>query len=253
MPAERVHVQDQVDVAFLGYPDHSYRPIHPPQQAVRQGAAFIQHEIETDTLAFEILRNPACTVQATDLFVMTKRQVNRAPWPDTIGQQRLHGLHQCNNTDLVIHAAAAPDDAIRDYSGKRRMRPLVAAILFNGNHVEVTHEQHRFQVGIRTRQVIDQAIAVDHDTTGSLMHAWIARLQEIVKTSERFRVELLPVVVRHRGKGQRLRKALHSRCLIDLQIGVSQGGFELPVLEHRRRSIQHHREQDDHQNCESCE
>jgi hypothetical protein len=108
----------------------------------------VEHEVETDSLPFEIPGHTGCTLQAADFLVVAKRKIEGATGSETFCEQRFQRLHQRDHADLVIDTATTPDNTVPHHSTERRMCPLAQGVLLDRHHIEVAHEQHRFQLSI---------------------------------------------------------------------------------------------------------
>ena len=176
---------------------------------------------------------------------MTKRKIEGAPGAEPLCEQRFQRLHQRDHADLVIETAATPHDAVLHDTTERRMCPLVQGVLLDRHHIEVAHEQHRFERGVRSLHVINQAVARHDRARGPFADARIGTLEKVMKVPKHLGIEPVAVVEGHGREGQRLGKPLHGFFFIDPDFSVAGGWFGLVVFEHGERAITHRRRQDD--------
>ena len=216
MPSRRLHVEMHVHVTLLGGADHRDRRVESRDQAVGDGAALVEDELELDPIAAEMRCYLCRTITTADLLVVSESKVHRAGRALASREERLHGLHECHHRELVIHGAPAPDDAIDHRAAEGRMDPVVGGRRVHGYHVHVPHEENGFEPGIATLEAVDEAVVVDHAALAHAVNVRILRRQVAVEGQERLRVELAAVVVGDCREAERRAEALGQRRGVEL-------------------------------------
>ena len=140
-------------------------------------------------------RDFPCAVLSADFLVVSEGEVEGAPRFVALGEQRLGGFEKRHHAQLVVHRPAAPDDAVRDRSGERLVRPVRQRDLVNRHNIHVSHQQDGLQCRIGPRDVEQQAVAAVHGFPGTLVHQRERLLQEVVEGQERIGIEVRAVVV----------------------------------------------------------
>ena len=134
----------QIQQAFFSDTDEGAAAAYTGKDILHNGAAFIQHQAQLQTLILKVADDVFRT-GAVNLFSPGKGKINIMLRLKALPDQVLCSGEDAVESHLGVQGAAAPHDAVLNDSLKRRFPPV---LLLYGDHVVMGHQDCGIPVGL---------------------------------------------------------------------------------------------------------
>ena len=161
MPAHPIDLEYEAHISFFGDAHEGHRGGEPGHHSLRDGSAFVDDQTDGPAALGKAFCNLHRTPVPAQFLVVTQGEVERAPGLEAIGEEHFRRLEDRKETEFIVQAAAAPDEAIGHHRREGRMDPVAFAALIHGHHVLVGEQNRPRQSRIAPGPAKEQAMPRD--------------------------------------------------------------------------------------------
>ena len=155
MSAGCAGVERERNGSLLRYANGRDRQNDSGDNAGQNRAALVHHCFEPDLARLEQRRDRAGAA-ASEFFVVTKSQIDRATGTESRRRQCLDGFQKPQNSDLVVEGPSTPDEPVGYSPVERGVSPTPRVRWYD---VHMRDEEHRLRRRIDAGPGIEQAVA----------------------------------------------------------------------------------------------